>query len=93
MITAHIVTVPDDKDFGRYFSERHLRMAAVPRTGEYFTINDREGIGQAFEVVAVIHPTNPSPSTATVEIRAKHVGTSTELFVRLSRGARPAAAE
>ena len=29
---------------------------APPRVGEYVTVQDEDGVGQAYEVVAVIHP-------------------------------------
>ncbi|GEM_PF-4487978 len=86
MPTAHVVTVPDDVDFQRFFSARHIKLAAIPRQGEYFTINDREGQARAFRVLAIIHPADPGPSTATVEIRASYVGSETDLFVALSSG-------
>jgi len=48
----------------------------VPRTGEYITINDEEGMGQIYLVIAVIHPMKPAPTAGDIIVR--HLGASTE---------------
>lgn len=89
VITVHVVTVPDDNDFLNYFTEHHIELAAAPRVGEYLSLNDPNGIGQSFEVLAVIHPVNPGSSTATVEVRLRHIGTEVDLFKAINRGKKP----
>ncbi len=86
MYTAHVVLVPHDNEFARHFRQRHIQLAAVPRVGEFVTTADRDGMGQAFVVLAVLHPANPDAGTATVELRLRHWGTSTDLFVALEEG-------
>ena len=88
MTTAHIVTIPTS-DYGIYFNQRHVRLAAIPRCGEFIIVDDIEGRAQAFEVIAVFHAAvqydategpRESVNEATVELRVKRVGTETDLF-------------
>ena len=79
-ITAHVVIVPDDSVFNQFFTERHIKLAVVPRVGELIVNDDAEGIGQAFKVMAVFHPVNPGGGTASVEIHVQHVGTESKVF-------------
>ena len=83
-ITAHIVLVPSDEGFERFFKNRHVSLAAIPRVGEYLTNNDQNGLGQAFKVLAVLHPVDPEKLTATIELRLERVGTSNDLFAELA---------
>ena len=48
-----------------------------PRTGEYITMNDKEGIGQAYRVTAVIHPLDVSQHAG--DLILEHVGTDVDL--------------
>ena len=52
-----------------------------PRVGEYVTANDEAGIGQAYRVIAVMHPLEPVPGSAG-DLIVEHVGT--DLEVRLA---------
>lgn len=49
---------------------------AVPRIGEHIEMNDDQGIGQVYEVIAVIHPLDASANAGDIIIR--HVSTTTE---------------
>lgn len=49
---------------------------AVPRVGEHIEMNDEQGIGQVYEVIAVIHPLDAAGNAGDVIIR--HVATTTE---------------
>ncbi|MEM9915982.1 MAG: hypothetical protein AAF911_13570 [Planctomycetota bacterium] len=82
-ISAHIVMVPDDA-FNDFFQERHLEFKTVPRIGEYLVHEDTDNNAQAFEVLAVIHPTGSNPITADTELRVKHIGTEVELFTAIN---------
>jgi hypothetical protein len=54
---------------------RHT-FSTAPQTGDYVTFNDDKGIGQAYRVKAVIHP---STSTETAgDLIVEHVGTEKE---------------
>ena len=55
--------------------------AAVPQVGHFVTTNDEAGVGQAYEVVAVIHPLDPASSAG--DLLLKHVSTDVELRGRL----------
>ncbi len=50
----------------------------APRTGEYVTLGDEKGIGQAYRVLAVIHPLEPVPDCAG-DLILQHVGTDIEI--------------
>lgn len=47
----------------------------APRTGEYIEMNDSEGIGQTYVVLAVLHAQSPAPTAG--DLIVKHVGDST----------------
>lgn len=57
--------------------------AAVPQVGHFVTADDGDGVGQAYEVVAVIHPLNPATSAG--DMILKYVSTDIELRQRLGR--------
>ena len=48
----------------------------APRIGEYIDLNDEEGIGQTYEVIAVMHPMQPASTAGDLIIR--HLGTGTD---------------
>ena len=54
---------------------------AVPHVGEYISMNDSEGNGQAYKVKAVIHV--PDPSSSGGDLIIEHVGTEMQLMQRL----------
>lgn len=49
---------------------------ATPRIGEHIEMNDDQGIGQIYEVIAVIHPFDAAANAGDIIIR--HVATTTE---------------
>lgn len=51
--------------------------AVPPRTGEYVTLNDDTGIGQAYRVKAVIHPLDLVDNAG--DLVLEYVGTDVEL--------------
>jgi len=51
--------------------------AVAPRTGEYVTMSDEKGIGQAYRVKAVIHPAETT--TTAGDLILEHIGTDVEL--------------
>lgn len=53
----------------RHIGLGEKRFRVAPRKGDYLTIPDADGIAQNYEVVAVIHPSEP-------------VGTAGDLLVR-----------
>lgn len=56
---------------------RHsFRMA--PRIGEYVTLNDKTGSGQAYRVRAVVHPLEPAPTAG--DLILEHIGTDIEIM-------------
>lgn len=84
--TLHLILVPlslHKEMAGHYFPYRDITVAAIPRVGEFLSVNDADGKGQAFEVVAVFHPLNPDLQT-TVELRVRHVGAEIDLFKRFN---------
>lgn len=54
--------------------EKHFRVA--PRVSEHITMNDDEGIGQNYEVVAVAHPSEPAATSG--DLLVCHTGTDVE---------------
>lgn len=54
----------------------------TPQLGHYVTMNDRFGIGQAYQVIAVIHPLEPDAIASNLILR--HVGTSAEMRGRIA---------
>lgn len=53
---------------------RHFKVA--PRVGEHIEMNDIDGIGQIYQVIAVVHPLQPAPTAGDIIIR--HVTESVE---------------
>ena len=53
----------------------------APHVGDYISMNDREGKGQAYKVKAVVHA-----SDGKGDLIVEHVGTETELLSRLLPG-------
>ncbi len=51
--------------------------AVAPRTGEYVTMDDEKGIGQAYRVKAVIHPAEIADTTG--DLILEYIGTNVEL--------------
>jgi hypothetical protein len=79
--------MPDDKLIGfmvMVAGGEHLKglgfqkFLIAPRVGEFVTLNDEAGIGQAYKVVAVMHPLEPVGGSAG-DLILKHVGTDLEV--------------
>lgn len=49
---------------------------AVPRVGEHIAMNDDQGIGQVYKVVAIIHPLDPGDNAGDIIVR--YISTITE---------------
>ena len=54
---------------------------AMPRVGEYIAMNDENGVGRIYEVVAVIH--GAAPCSTAGEIYIRYAGTELEVMRRL----------
>lgn len=73
-----VVIVKDAQ--GNYGLGTHgFRLA--PRIGEFVTLNDDKGIGQAYRVKAVIHPLEPA--SAAGDLILEHIGTDIEFRMEL----------
>ena len=48
----------------------------APRIGEYVTLNDKTGNGQAYKVKAVVHPLEPAPTAG--DLILEYFGTDIE---------------
>lgn len=77
MPTAHLNVVPNHH-YESFFRERHVEVAAVPRIGEHLVLEDHEGKARVLRVLDVLHPGNPGPNTATVELVLRYVGTESD---------------
>jgi hypothetical protein len=49
----------------------------APRIGEYVTVDDKTGNGQAYKVKAVVHPLNPTSTAG--DLVLEHIGTDLEM--------------
>ena len=49
-----------------------------PRKGDYITMNDNEGQGQIYEVVAVIHPLDAESANTAGDIHLRALGSQIE---------------
>jgi len=54
---------------------------SAPRKGEIITFNNDEGIGQAYEVIAVMHPLEQAECAGDLII--KHIGTDLDFRTSL----------
>jgi hypothetical protein len=50
----------------------------APRTGEYLTLNDKTGNGQAYRIRAVVHPLEPAPTAG--DLILEYVGADIEIW-------------
>ena len=57
------------------------KFQVLPVKGDFVTVDDNGGIGQAFEVIAIIHPLEEASTAGDLILR--HVGTDLELRKRL----------
>lgn len=46
---------PDEPHATRGSSLGRLRFQSCPRRGEFISLNDKDGVGQIYEVVSVVH--------------------------------------
>ncbi len=53
-----------------------LQFRAAPRKGEYITLDGEDGQGQNYEVLAVIHPSEPQATAGDLLVR--HTGSDTD---------------
>lgn len=60
------------------------RFRVAPRVDDFITM-DRDGQGEAFEVVAVIHPLEPASTAGDILIR--HIGNGTSAISRFKEPA------
>ena len=58
------------------------RFRSAPSIGHHITLDDESGIGQAYEVIAIIHPAEPAETAGDVILR--HVGTDVEMRMALN---------
>ena len=79
MISAVVIVKNPGKDNWEGLGTHEFRV--LPRAGERVELNI-EGIGYSYEVVAVHHPLDPSP-TGGVDIYAVRIGTVTDVTIRL----------
>lgn len=68
-----VVDVTDDPPRG--WGMRSFRLP--PARGDIITRNDDNGIGQAYEVIAVMHPDKPTSTSG--ELIVRHLGTDSEI--------------
>jgi hypothetical protein len=78
-LVEFIVMAKDARGDFKGLGSHHFRLA--PRMGEFVTLNDDNGIGQAYEVTAVIHPLDPA--SAAGDLILKHIGTDVEMRMGL----------
>ncbi len=52
--------------------------AVPPRVGEFVTMNDEDGIGQAYQVAAVVHPLDPATDAG--DLILKYFSTDVEMI-------------
>ena len=74
--------VIDVSDHFEGLGKKHFRIA--PRTGDHITIPDDDGIAQNYQVVAVIHPSEPTVTAGDLIVR--HTGTDVEFRESLKEG-------
>ena len=63
----------EKKSNGEWQGHGSHEFLATPRVGEHITMNDDEGIGQAYQIIAIMHPIAPTMTAGDLIIR--HVGT------------------
>ena len=68
--------VLEKKSDGKWEGHGTHSFKATPRVGEHIEMNDDDGIGQTYEVVAVVHPLEPTMTAGDLIIR--HAGRSTD---------------
>ena len=61
---------------GRWCGLGTHKFRTAPHVGHVITMNDPNGIGQAYEVVAVIHPLEPTSTAGDLVLR--HIGTNVD---------------
>lgn len=61
--------VLEKTDTGDWEGHGTQEFEVAPKTGEYISFDDNNGIGQIFEVVAVIHPLSKTMTAGDLIIR------------------------
>lgn len=79
---ANSMVMLQKKPNGNFEDLGQREFAIAPQLGHYVTMNDRFGIGQAYQVIAVIHPLEPDATSSNLILR--HVGTSAEMRGRIA---------
>lgn len=78
-VNAIVIVRPKDSNNWRGLGG--MEFAVSPRIGEYLSINDDDGIGQAYRIVAVLHAPNMGKTIG--DILAVYECTDVELRSRL----------
>jgi len=55
----------------------------TPRTGEYLTMDDATGSGQAYRILAVVHAVDPSATGAAGDLIIRHLGNDMDFLATL----------
>lgn len=61
---------------GKHLGLGEHEFRSAPRVGEHIIMNDNNGIGQAYEVIAVLHPLDPGSNAGDLIIR--HISTDVD---------------